>query len=174
MAEKLTAKQQAFINAYLANGFNATQAAIEAGYSEKTAYSIGSENLRKPEIKSVIDEALTAFAMPASEVLARLSEHARGTMADFLDENRETLDLAKADRASRLHLVKKFTHNVGKETENISIELYDAQAALVQLAKVHGLLIDKTALTTPDGKEPFSLEIKPIEYRQAIPPPIEE
>lgn len=30
---------------------NATQAAIRAGYSEKTAYSIGDENLKKPEIK---------------------------------------------------------------------------------------------------------------------------
>lgn len=174
MAEKLTAKQQSFVSAYLANGFNATRAAIEAGYSEKTAYSIGWENLRKPEIKSAIDEALAMYAMPKNEVLARLADHARGTMADFLNDGRETLDLAKADRASRLHLVKKFTHNIGKETENISIELYDAQSALVQLAKVHGLLIDKTALTTPDGKEPFSLEIKSIEYREAIPSPIEE
>lgn len=38
--------------------FNATQAAIRAGYSEKTAGSIGSENLKKPEIQKMIDEAL--------------------------------------------------------------------------------------------------------------------
>ena len=52
---KLTKKQDAFVKAYLLNGFNATQAAIEAGYSEKTAYSIGNENLSKPEIKKAIE-----------------------------------------------------------------------------------------------------------------------
>jgi phage terminase small subunit len=53
---KLTPKQDAFVKAYLLNGGNATQAAISAGYSEKTAYSIGEENLRKPDIKKAIDE----------------------------------------------------------------------------------------------------------------------
>ena len=43
----LTAKQQRFIEAY--DG-NATQAALTAGYSAKTAYAIGQENLKKPEI----------------------------------------------------------------------------------------------------------------------------
>lgn len=51
----LTTKQDAFVKAYLLNGGNATQAAISAGYSEKTAYSIGEENLRKPDIKKAIE-----------------------------------------------------------------------------------------------------------------------
>lgn len=50
----LTAKQQKFINEYLLD-LNATQAAIRAGYSEKTAYSIGNENLSKPYIKIEIE-----------------------------------------------------------------------------------------------------------------------
>lgn len=54
MAE-LTLKQQRFIEEYLID-FNATQAAIRAGYSEGTAYSIGNENLKKPEIKNEIDK----------------------------------------------------------------------------------------------------------------------
>jgi phage terminase small subunit len=50
MAEKkLTDKQKAFVREYAIDK-NATQAAIRAGYSKKTAYSIGEENLRKPEI----------------------------------------------------------------------------------------------------------------------------
>lgn len=55
MAE-LTAKQQRFVEEYLVD-MNATQAAIRAGYSKKTAYSIGGENLRKPEIKKAIKKA---------------------------------------------------------------------------------------------------------------------
>ena len=53
---KLTPKQDAFVKAYLLNGGNATQAAIDAGYSEKTAKAIGSENLTKPDVKAAIDE----------------------------------------------------------------------------------------------------------------------
>jgi phage terminase small subunit len=51
---KLTIKQDAFVKAYLLNGGNATQAAITAGYSEKTAQQVGSENLLKPVIKDSI------------------------------------------------------------------------------------------------------------------------
>ena len=57
----LTAQQQLFVNEYLID-LNATQAAIRAGYSEKTARSIGSENLTKPDISQAIEEAMAARA----------------------------------------------------------------------------------------------------------------
>jgi phage terminase small subunit len=52
---KLTPKQEMFCLEYLKD-LNATQAAIRAGYSEKTATSVGSENLRKPDINAKIQE----------------------------------------------------------------------------------------------------------------------
>lgn len=51
---KLTAKQKRFCEEYMVDG-NATQAAIRAGYSFKTARTIGAENLAKPAIKEHID-----------------------------------------------------------------------------------------------------------------------
>ena len=51
----LTAKQELFVSAYCSNGFNATQAAIEAGYSADSAREIGSENLTKPDIAEAVD-----------------------------------------------------------------------------------------------------------------------
>ena len=54
---KLTAKQQAFCEEYLVD-LNATQAAIRAGYSEKTASEMGYENLSKPQIAEVITELM--------------------------------------------------------------------------------------------------------------------
>lgn len=54
MAE-LTEKQKRFCEEYLID-LNATQSAIRAGYSEKTSYSIGCENLIKPEIQNYIAE----------------------------------------------------------------------------------------------------------------------
>lgn len=53
---KLTAKQEKFCNEYLID-LNATQAAIRAGYSEKTAAVIAAENLTKPNISQYIQEA---------------------------------------------------------------------------------------------------------------------
>ncbi|MET3088732.1 terminase small subunit [Priestia megaterium] len=52
---KLTPKQQAFADYYIETG-NATQAAIKAGYSKKTARVIGQENLLKPAIKKYVEE----------------------------------------------------------------------------------------------------------------------
>ena len=56
---KLTDKQQAFVNEYLID-LNATQAAIRAGYSERTAYASGYENLSKPQIAVAIADAFKA------------------------------------------------------------------------------------------------------------------
>lgn len=48
---KLTAKEERFCYEYCID-FNATQAALRAGYSPKTAYAIGAENLRKPNLNN--------------------------------------------------------------------------------------------------------------------------
>lgn len=53
----MTEKQKRFCEEYLID-LNATQAALRAGYSEKTAYSIGNENLKKPEIQEYIQKRL--------------------------------------------------------------------------------------------------------------------
>jgi phage terminase small subunit len=78
---KLTLKQRAFADFYLELA-NATEAAKRAGYSEKTCYSIGNENLKKPEIKAYIDERLEQIENKrianASEVLKYLTSVMRG------------------------------------------------------------------------------------------------
>ncbi len=55
----LTNKQAAFVDEYLID-FNATQAAIRAGYSKKTANEQGSQNLAKLNIQKAIQKAITA------------------------------------------------------------------------------------------------------------------
>ena len=57
---KLNARQKAFCEYYVASG-NATEAAIKAGYSKKTARVIGQENLTKPALKNYIDELMQKF-----------------------------------------------------------------------------------------------------------------
>lgn len=55
MKGKLTVKQRKFADEYMISG-NATEAAIKANYSKKSAYSTGNENLKKPEIIKYITQ----------------------------------------------------------------------------------------------------------------------
>lgn len=74
---KLTHKQAAFVAEYLVDKC-ATKAAIRAGYSAKTAYSIGEELLRKPEIRTAINAALSRIIDGLEVSSSRnLREHAR-------------------------------------------------------------------------------------------------
>lgn len=82
---KLTAKQQLFVSEYLVD-LNATQAAIRAGYSKKTAGSIGDENLKKPAIKAALNKAIKKRAdkvnITAEKVLRDLEECRVAARAD--------------------------------------------------------------------------------------------
>ena len=77
----MTAKQKRFCEEYIVD-CNATQAAIRAGYSKKTAKQIGQENLTKPDLKKYIDEQLEKIhnkkTADAQEVLEYLTAVMRG------------------------------------------------------------------------------------------------
>jgi phage terminase small subunit len=79
--KKLTAKQQRFCDEYLID-LNATQAAIRAGYSQKTAKQIGQENLTKPDIKEYIEKRMAekeaALIADQTEVMRYLTSVLRG------------------------------------------------------------------------------------------------
>lgn len=78
---KLTIKQKRFADEYIITG-NATESAIKAGYSPKTARAIGAENLTKPAIKAVIEKRLKQLEDEAiakqDEVLKYLTTVIRG------------------------------------------------------------------------------------------------
>lgn len=85
MAEKkLTAKQQRFCDEYLID-LNATQAAIRAGYSKKTAGVIATENLQKPNISAYIEKRMAEkeaeLVADQAEVLKYLTSVLRGKSA---------------------------------------------------------------------------------------------
>lgn len=67
----LLPKQAKFVAEYLISG-NATQAALAAGYSAKTAYKIGAENLRKPQIASLLAQRNSEIAARQDERLAAM------------------------------------------------------------------------------------------------------
>lgn len=78
---KLTVKQQRFADEYIISG-NATEADIKAGYSKKTARSVGAENLTKPHIMENINKRLKELKeerlMDIEEALLISTSIARG------------------------------------------------------------------------------------------------
>lgn len=85
----LTAKQGRFVEEYLVD-LNATQAAIRAGYSEKTAYSMGQRLLKHVEVAQLLAEAQAKRServqVDADWVLTRLAAEATADLADILDD----------------------------------------------------------------------------------------
>lgn len=127
---KLTAKQQRFCDEYLID-LNATQAAIRAGYSEKTAYRTGADNLRKPQIKSYIEARMTEkeseLIADQDEVLKYLTSVMRGqsrssvvvveNVGDFMSSARE---LEKApDEKERLKAAELLGKRYGLYTDRV-------------------------------------------------------
>lgn len=103
--DKMTEKQKAFCDYYIETG-NATEAAIKAGYSKKTAKVIGSENLTKPYLKQYIDERLTKIEderiAKGEEVLQYLTKVMRGEEKDQFG-----LDASLQDRTKAAELLGK-------------------------------------------------------------------
>lgn len=83
----MTPKQKKFCDEYIKSG-NAKQSAIKAGYSPKTAKSIGQENLTKPDLKAYIDERLKELSdhkiLSAAEVLEYLSRVVAGKETEYV------------------------------------------------------------------------------------------
>lgn len=98
----LNERQKAFADYYIQTG-NATEAAIKAGYSEKTARSIGAENLTKPDISAYIrerlDEQSNKRVADANEVIEFYTAVMRGEVKDQFGLDASLSDRLKAGDA---------------------------------------------------------------------------
>jgi phage terminase small subunit len=128
--------------AHYCDCWNGAEAARRAGYAEKSANVEGARLLANASISAAIKEHIDQI-MPAGEVLQRLADHARTDMDDFTDAETATLNLGKAKRAGKMHLIKKFSRTETDKSTHVSIELHDAQSALEKLGKYHGLFRDR-------------------------------
>ena len=145
----MTKKQKRFIEEYLID-LNATQAAIRAGYSSDTAYSIGNENMKKPEIKACIDKAMAERSrrtgVNADRVLMELARVAFVNASDVIDADTATLKadpLPEGTAAIQSVKVKTFGED-GLERET---KMADKLKALELLGKHLGMFKDKVVLS---------------------------
>ena len=99
----MNARAEMFVNEYLKD-LNATQAAIRAGYSPKTARSIGAENLTKPDIAAAIEKAMGERAMrcelTADMVVQELKKIAFSNMSDLARWNASGVEVKDSSELS--------------------------------------------------------------------------
>lgn len=159
--KKLTAKQKMFVHEYLVD-LNATQAAIRAGYSEKTAEVIGFENIRKPNIEKAIQKAMDERAkrvdVTAERVLQELAHMAyddiknylsyrtEKTLLDYDDTGKpiigykQVVDVLDSDVVDTRNIQEISINNKGE----FKFKLYSKADALNALGKHLGMFTDKS------------------------------
>ena len=174
----LTPKQHIFVIEYLVD-LNATQAALRAGYSAKTAYQAGKQNIHKSTIKAAIDAAMAERAkrinLTADRVLQELALIGFANMADFIhvDESGmvqalpfETLAEGRSRIVKKVKDKRVIRSTKGTESSpdgdqildaTFEFELCDKVKSLELLARHLGLLHDKTEV---DLKQPVQITIK--------------
>jgi phage terminase small subunit len=149
---KLTDKQEKFCYEYVLH-LNATKAALNAGYSEDSSYSIGWENLKKPEIQKRISEMQLNLAETAQiSALRVLKEHEKiayssiahmhQTWIERKDFDELTDDQKACIKSISTKILKK---NIGTnedpeiiDVEYVKIELYDKQKSLDAINQMLG------------------------------------
>ncbi|WP_257812311.1 terminase small subunit [Aggregatibacter actinomycetemcomitans] len=134
---KLTNKQKRFIQEYLID-LNATQAAIRAGYSEKTAYSIGQENLNKPEIQRGIAEAQN-----------KRSERTQIKQDDVIRMLLENIEIASGKKAVIKTEIRKSEDGklVGDDIAQFVYESSSVNRSLELLGKHFGMFSEKVEVS---------------------------
>lgn len=173
-AKRLTAKQQTFVNEYVVD-LNATQAAKRAGYSEDTAYSIGSELLNKPEIAAAVQESMDWRAdrtkITADRVLSEVAKLGFSNIKGIFTETGHLKNLASLpdELTAAIQSIEVVTKRVGSgedaEVEYIhKIKMADKKASLELLGKHLKLFADKVEVTGKDGKDlvPSQVDLKEI------------
>jgi len=144
----LTSKQERFCYEYCVD-FNATQAAIRAGYSKKTAGVIGFENLKKPYLQNRISEMQKNLAETAGiSALKIINEHKKiaftdaGKLREGWMKLKDFENLTDEDKASIQEVSTKETKTTfnGVATSEIwvKIKLYDKQKSLDSISNILG------------------------------------
>lgn len=147
-------KREFFVKHYVANGFNATQAAISAGYSEKTATSQGNRLLTFVEIREAIKlECAQALKEVEVDKVKWFQEAKRIAFSDIRDLGHfdsEGLHIKNSselsDDIARTVESIEFTESENEHSSkrNLKVKLHSKTKGLELLGKALGMLIDKS------------------------------
>lgn len=152
VAGGLTAKRRRFVSEYLKDQ-NATQAAIRAGYSRKTARAIGSRLLTEVDVQQAIALRLEKHEVTADRVVGELAKMGFSNLLDYVvidadGEPRTDFGLVSRDQAAAIReiTIDLYTEGRGAEARRVKrvrFRLCDKLGALALLGKYLNLFTDK-------------------------------
>ena len=133
--QALTEKQSAFITAFTSTPScigNASKSAVAAGYSEKSAYEIGRQQLEKPKIKAAVDEALREQI--GGSLAAKAVDFLRIIIDDPDALPKLKMDAAKTllDRAGLIAPRAAEQKPSGSQTDLTSLSMEELEAFILQ------------------------------------------
>jgi len=147
--EELTPKQEMFVREYLVD-LNATQAAIRAGYSKKTAGAVGHEVLKKPEIQAAIQKAMQSRAertqITADRVLEEWSKIAFMDIKEVVDWDENGITIRPSAEVDG-SLIAEISQIATESGHNLKIKMHDKMKALDSVARHLGMFNDKLNLS---------------------------
>ena len=154
---KLTDKQQCFVDEYLID-LNATQAAIRAGYSAKTADRIGPELLGKTCVSEAISKKMAARSrrtgVNAERVVLELAKVAFAKMTDIVDSNGRIKEDASPDDLACIESIKyKESDNEYGGSVEREVKIASKLKALELLGKHLGMWSDKFNVTVEKSEK---------------------
>lgn len=118
---KLTPKQQAFADYYIQTG-NATESAIKAGYSQKTAKETGYENLTKPHLQQYIEKKQKELESSRMADMTEVREFWTEVMRDIDSELKDRLKASEMiAKTSGAFLNKVEMQTTGEQTITVTI-----------------------------------------------------
>ena len=157
-ARKLTPKQAEFVRQYLVD-LNATQAAIRAGYSEKTAYRIGAELLQKTSVAEAIATAQAKreqrTEITADRVVSELAKIAFADPRELMEwgpegvKLKDSAELTEEQAAS----VAEVSETTTKDGGSLRLKKHDKVKALELLGRHLGMFTDKVKNEISGGLE---------------------
>lgn len=154
---KLTDKQQRFVDEYLID-LNATQAAIRAGYSVRTANEQGAQNLAKLSIQDAISRKMAARSrrtgVNAERVVLELAKVAFAKMTDIVDSNGKIKEDASPDDLACIESIKyKESDNEYGGSVEREVKIASKLKALELLGKHLGMWSDKFNVTVEKSEK---------------------
>lgn len=153
---KLTPKQQRFVEEYLVD-LNATQAAIRAGYSPKTANEQGARLLANVSVQAAIQEAMkarqTRTEITQDRVLAELAKIAFGDQRAVMEWGPSGVKLrdSKALTDDQAAIVAEVSESVTAAGGTLKLKTHDKVGALKLLGEHLGMFKQRVELTGKDG-----------------------
>lgn len=155
----LSDRQKAFVREYCVD-FNATQAAVRAGYSEKTAMQQGSRLLSNVEIQLAVQDETKKQGEASRDIKERILEElaliAFSRLSDYTSDGQlkalEDIDADKIAAIGSIEVNETTGGGKGQEWKSVKtkFKLWSKEKALELLMRHHGMLNDKLQVDLPD------------------------